>query len=256
MTVDLFYRVVGDGFPLIILHGVFGNSDNWLTLSKKLSENFKVISVDARNHGQSPHHELFNYEIMAYDLKQLLDTLNLKKVHLMGHSMGGKTAMIFAKLFPQYIDRLIIVDIAPKFYPVHHTHIIQAMQAINIEKIIKISDADDLLKTHLPLKSLRDFLLKNIKRVSDGYHWKINLPVIAANLNQIGIDTSDFNFDAPTLFIKGSDSDYIKEDDIEAIKTQFRIVKVVTIKNAGHWVQSEQPTAFLEVVNNFLLQLT
>ncbi len=245
------YKEIGEGKPLIILHGLFGSSDNWITIGRKLGETRKVWLLDQRNHGDSPHSNVFNYEALASDLKEFVDEHSIRNFDLIGHSLGGKTAMLFATQYP--IDSLIVVDIAPKQYPVHHDTIIEGLKSIGLQSIKSRTDADNALAEHVPLAGVRQFLLKNLKRTPQGFGWKINLDAIQDQIEEVGKGLpSDAKFDKPTLFIRGGMSNYVIEDDMGLIQSHFPMAKLSTVKGASHWVHAEKPEAFLEEVNKFL----
>jgi pimeloyl-ACP methyl ester carboxylesterase len=236
------------------LHGLFGSSDNWLTLGKQFAESHQVILPDLRNHGQSPHSDHWEYDVMADDIYELVSSLGFEKIILMGHSMGGKTAILFADKFPGLIAKLIIVDIAPRSYPVRHQKIIDGLLSIDLRTIGSRKEADSQLARFVPELGIRQFLLKNLDRDDDGaFVWKINLPVIHDHLENVGaatIPTSEIK--APTLFIRGIKSDYVTDEDIMEIRNHFADVTVESMGNAGHWLHAEQPEAFLKTVTGFL----
>ena len=248
------YKEMGEGPPLMILHGLFGSLDNWLTIGKKLADNHHVILVDQRNHGQSFHHPNFTYAAIADDLNHLVEHLGLQQPILMGHSMGGKTIMKFSQAHPEKFNRLIVVDIAPKSYPVHHEHILQAYHSVNLSSIEKRSDAEDQLKSSIKEVGVRQFLLKNLQRDKQGsFSWKINLPVIEKNIEKIGEGLPQETIsDRPVMFVRGEKSDYVRDDDMELVRNIYPSAQLVTVKNAGHWIHAEQPGTFLEIVNRFI----
>ncbi len=251
----LFFRKSGEGKPIIILHGVFGSSDNWFSISKAIAEKgFAVYALDARNHGQSPRSEIFGYEWMAEDLHEFIQDHQLQDAIIIGHSMGGKTVMHFAMKYPSLFDKLIVVDIAPKFYPAHHSHIIQGLQAIDLETLASRQEAEKTLAMHVSNIGERQFLLKNLYRTETGkFDWRINLPVLSREIYQIGGDFTDTQVvEKPILFIRGSESGYIFDEDISMIQEIFPLASVLTIQGAGHWVQAEKPEAFVEAVIQFI----
>lgn len=265
---ELNYRKIGSGHPLVILHGLYGSGDNWLTIGKSLSDICEVYLVDQRNHGDSPHDDEHNYEVMMQDLKAFLDRLGISKTMIMGHSMGGKVAMRFAMEYPGMISRLIIVDISPGSYldtesKGHikiHKEIIQAMINLDTDGLENLSDADERLAEGLPDERLRKFLMKNLgKRENGKYFWKINLPVLLDNLESVsdGLDEEKLKQSEissfPVLFIRGENSDYIGEEDKELIKDIFPLSNMVTLKNSGHWLHAEHPESFSEIVKRFIL---
>lgn len=250
----LFYRQLGGkGQPIVILHGLFGSSDNWLTQAKLLADHYRVYLVDQRNHGQSPHSDTFNYDVLADDLHEFLITNSISDPILIGHSMGGKTAMKFATAHPELISRLIIVDIAPKNYPVKHDTILEGLKALPVDKIQSRNEADGLLARYVPEADVRQFLLKNLQRKQDGgFDWKINLPSLDKNIESIGEGIiGDFKFEKPSLFIRGKHSNYVEDADLDYIKKVFPQSSLVTL-DAGHWVQAEKPKEFVEVAIKFL----
>ena len=250
---NLFFRESGQGNPLVILHGLFGSSDNWFTLAKTFSQHFKVYLVDQRNHGQSPHSDEFNYKLLAEDLEHFLISHSIANPVIIGHSMGGKTAMNLAVKRPDSIDKLIVVDIAPKSYPVHHDHILDGLEAINLNKLTSRTEADQILSQFIPEPDVRQFLLKNLSRKPDGgFEWKINLKAIDHHIEEIGEGMQyTGKFEKPTLFIKGAKSNYYANGDEELIKLIFPKSTFSTL-DTGHWVQAEKPVEFANTVTEFL----
>ncbi len=249
----LFYREYGAGQPLIILHGFMGSSDNWLPQAKMLSEHYQVWVIDQRNHGQSPHSEVFDYKALSEDILEFIQEHKLENPIILGHSMGGKAAMNFALVHPDMLDRLIVVDIAPKAYEVRHDYIVEGLKAVPIDAIQTRQEADEELAKHLSNEAVRQFLLKNLMRKPEGgFGWRINLPVIEKNIEVIGGKLIfDGSFEKRTLFIRGVKSDYIVEGDQEVIKNIFPNATLVCM-DTGHWVQAEKPVEFVHVVLNFL----
>ena len=249
------YRIVGEGKPLIILHGLFGSSDNWQTHAKRFGEYFQVILVDQRNHGHSPWSEEFSYDLLANDLKELLDDLSLTHIHLLGHSMGGKTAMRFAQLYPDYIEKLIVVDIGIKKYPMHHTDILNGIHAVNTSAMDSRSVAESLLMPHVPVDGTRYFLLKNLYWKEKGVlAWRMNVPVLEREMEHILAPLPHEEVMIQTLFIRGALSNYILDEDISDLEDLFPDSDLVTIDNAGHWVHAEAPELFMNTVLEFLLR--
>ncbi|HEY0742829.1 MAG TPA: alpha/beta fold hydrolase [Chryseosolibacter sp.] len=251
----LFFREQGQGQPMIIMHGIFGSSDNWLTQAKILSEKYRVLSLDLRNHGQSPHDDTFDYPSMANDLLLFIQQHNLQNPIVIGHSMGGKVAMNFAVAHPDMLDRLIVVDIAPRPYNLEHYVIIDGLKAIPIGSISSRNEADGALVPYVPEPDVRLFLLKNLQRKPEGgFSWKINLPVIDKNLSNIGLDLQfTGTFDKPTLFIRGGRSKYVHDKDMTRIKEIFPQATLETL-DTGHWVQAEKPREFVDLVLKWLTQ--
>jgi esterase len=252
--VKLFFREYGNGQPIVILHGLFGSSDNWLTQAKLLSgAGYKVFTVDLRNHGQSPHDDEFDYRAMVKDLESLFDQLNLNNATLIGHSMGGKAAMNFSLAHPEKIARLIVVDIAPRYYDLEHYLIADGLAAVPISTVSSRNEADDVLETFVSDAGTRQFLLKNLQRKPEGgFSWKINLPVIREKLKNIGEDlVFEGTFDKPVLFIRGANSSYVLDADFRRIQEIFPLAKLETL-DTGHWVQAEKPKEFVQVVTSWL----
>ena len=252
---NLYYRSLGEqGKVIIILHGLFGSSDNWLTVGKKLSEHHRVYLLDQRNHGQSFHDDDFTYDAMALDLHQFVQKNKIKNFVLIGHSMGGKVAMQYASRNSIEIETLIVVDIAPKYYPVHHQDILSSLASINLETLKSRNEANQLLSKNVPEAGTRQFLLKNLGRDTLGkFRWKINLTGITQGIENVGEALSvDAHFDGPTLFIRGAKSNYILDTDFAASKVHFPDSALATIPDAGHWVHAEQPEKLLTTIEEFI----
>lgn len=252
---ELFFKQYGEGPPLVILHGLLGASGNWHTLASKVfGAHFTVYAVDQRNHGRSPHDDRFDYEAMADDLRLFLDRHALEAVHLIGHSMGGKTAMHFARAYPGRVRRLVVVDIAPKAYPPHHLDLIDALRGVDLSTATSRQDVDAALARRIPSVPVRQFLLKNLSYDSDAgrYFWQVNLDVIARHYDRINeAPAPERPFEGPTLFIRGAKSSYVAEDDLPLIHEYFPHADLVTV-DAGHWVHAEAPEAFADAVLAFL----
>jgi esterase len=249
----LFFRVYGEGHPIIILHGLFGSSDNWLPQAKILSAKYKVFVVDQRNHGQSPHDDTFDYQAMVDDLSEFIDDHQIIDPIILGHSMGGKTAMNFALAHPDKIQKLIVADIAPRAYDLEHYIIVDGLNAIPIKEITSRAEADQSLSAYVHEPDTRQFLLKNLQRKAEGgFSWKINLPVISQKLANVGVDLLYTGvFEKPTLFVRGGKSSYIRDEDRARIKQIFPKSSLVTL-DTGHWVQAEKPQEFVDVVMQWL----
>ena len=248
-------NILGEGKPFLFLHGFLGMSDNWKTLGTKFSENkYQVHLIDQRNHGRSFRDDVFNYEVMVEDLKQYCDHYNLKDIILLGHSMGGKTAMLFATMYPQMVSKLIIADIAPRFYPTHHDQILKGLSSLDFDALKSRSEADDLLSQYVSDFGTRQFLLKNVYWEEKGkLGLRINLEVLKNNVEEVGEALPiSHNFSGDTLFLRGDTSEYIALSDETLIKMQFPNSIIVTIENAGHWLHAENPTDFYDQVLRFL----
>jgi len=250
----LYHKSRGDGKTLIILHGLFGSSDNWQSIARKLAKQFRVITVDQRNHGRSFHHQRFDYDVMAEDLEQLYHHLGLEEAVLAGHSMGGKTAMKFALKNPDLVSRLVVVDIGPKYYPVHHDVITDALCTLEINDTDSREDLDNKLSRDIPNPAVRQFLLKNLERdESNRLKWRINLPVIKKNLEKVGEEIkSSRPFTGPALFIAGALSNYIQPEDEPGIRALFPKANIAYLKNAGHWIHADAPEQFIELLSTFI----
>jgi esterase len=252
----LYFRQTGETGPaIVILHGVFGSSDNWLTISKAITaKGYRVFALDQRNHGQSPRADDHDYQNMASDLHEFLIDQGLEKPILVGHSMGGKAVMQYAMSYPGTFAKLVVVDIAPKFYPVHHADLIRGLKAIDLTSLTNRNEADAILSQYEPILAVRQFLLKNLYRNEHGqFAWRLNLPVIERELHGIGEElTNPRIVTDPTLFIRGSESPYILDEDIPTIKRIFPNAQIEVIQGAGHWVQAEKPVEFVEVLMKFI----
>jgi len=248
----LHYRKYGKGQPIVILHGLFGSSDNWQTLGKKFAENFEVYLVDQRNHGHSPKSNEFNYQLLSDDLYKLITDLELENIILIGHSMGGKTVMHFAQQHPTFIEKLIVVDIGPKAYPMHHNTALEGLNSLDLSIIKSRSQADKQLSKYIKDIGVKQFLLKNLFWVKKGQlDWRINIPVLEDKMPNIISAIPDEIVDTPTLFIRGEKSNYIVEDDFQNIYDQFPNSEIETIYDVGHWVHAENPFSFYNIVMDF-----
>jgi esterase len=251
----LFYRKFGEGQPFIILHGLFGQSDNWNTLAKQISEEgYEVYAVDQRNHGLSPHSTIWDYHSMSKDVEELVTDLNLENCILLGHSMGGKTAMQFAIEHSTRLDKLIVADIAPRYYSPHHQSVLKGLLAIDFKIIKTRKEAEQLLSEHIDDNGTRQFLLKNIYWKDNGeMDWRFNLTVINKKIENVGeAIQSNGSCETPTLFVRGEKSDYILDSDLDLIKEIFPRSYVETVPNAGHWIHAEQPALFFKCIMNFI----
>jgi esterase len=254
---NLFYRKLGAGKPLFILHGLFGSSDNWQTLGKKFAENFEVYLIDQRNHGQSAHTNDWSYAFMSDDILQIIEENKLPKISVIGHSMGGKAAMQFAMMHPSLLEKLIVVDIAPKYYPVHHTLILDALLSLDLTKIASRKEAESILAQKIKNQGELQFLLKNLywkDMQNNVLAWRFNLDVIASKIEIVGEEqnAAAHPVEVPTLFIRGEKSNYIQNTDFASIHASFPNAGIETISAAGHWVQAEQPLHFYDAVLGFL----
>lgn len=248
-------KIIGEGKPLLILHGYFGMSDNWKTLGNQFAKDFQVHLIDQRNHGRSFHEDDFNYELLADDLYNYIEHYELENVFLVGHSMGGKTAMTFATKYPTYVEKMIVVDISPKAYAPHHNAILAGLNSIDfsLQNTRKLVEAQ--LTNYISDWGVRQFLLKNVYWKDKGQlDFRFNLKSLTQNNNEVGnaLHANAF-FDKPTLFLKGQRSGYITEEDQLIIQKHFPIFQIREIANAGHWLHAENPNDFFKAVCDFLV---
>lgn len=252
---ELYYREFGQGHPLLILHGLFGFSDNWQTIAKSLSEHHLVVTPDLRNHGRSHWADSHTYADMADDIQAFLESHWMFTASVVGHSMGGKVAMQLALNHPDRVDKLVVVDIAPGQATDNHSDIFQALTDLDLSKLSTRQEADEFLAARIADFGTRQFLLKNITRNPDGgFAWKMNLPALRRAYADILAPVSGEPFDKPALFVRGSRSNYIKDADFALIRTLFPRAELVTIEGAGHWVHADKPAELLAVLRNFLDQ--
>lgn len=251
---SLHSQILGKGKAFVILHGFLGMSDNWRTLGKKFSEDgYEIHLLDQRNHGRSFHSDEFSYELMVEDLKNYCDQQDLDEIILLGHSMGGKTAMLFATTYPNMVSKLIVADISPKAYPPHHQDILKALEMLDFSKINSRDDAEQMLSEYIKIKSVRLFLLKNLFRKNDSYALRLNLPVLAEKIEEVGKALArNTKFEGDVLFLSGEKSGYIESLDELIIHQHFPKATIKTISNAGHWLHAENPQDFYRNVKDFL----
>jgi len=252
---ELHYTSDGEGEPLVVLHGLFGSGRNWQSHVRQFASRFRVINVDLRNHGQSFHADEMNYPAMATDVAALLQQLELESCRVLGHSMGGKVAITLAFNHPALVARLVIADIAPVSYLHHYDDLIDPILALPLDQIESRTQADHLLRPHIPEDSLRVFLMQNLVRQADGWRWRVNWRTIQRDMEYLtGFDEmpADWRVDVPTLFIRGARSDYIGDTEIEVIRQRFGDVEIATIENAGHWLHAENPAEFSRKVLGYL----
>lgn len=254
---NLFFRNFGSGKPLIIIHGLFGSSDNWMPFGKKFAENgFEVFAIDLRNHGRSPHSDEFSYSILKDDINNFLIHHNIKKPDIIGHSLGGKLTMDFALSYPDLLNKIIIVDISlRKYFPTsQQSLLVESMKSLHPENFKTLKEIDNKLSEKIPEKSIRNFIIKNLyKNEKQSFSWKINLEVLLKNSGEMLMDFNNKNtFKKPSLFIRGGNSDYISEEDIPKLKYHFPNYRFITIEGATHWVHADKPREFIETVLGFL----
>ena len=254
-TVPMHTRVLGpEGAPdLIVLHGLLGTSDNWQTLARGWSNDFRVWLPDARNHGRSPHHPDHSYAAMAADLGAFLDAHGIERASLLGHSMGGKTVLQYALHHPHRVNRLVVADMAARAYPVHHDHILDTLLEAPVAAAAERTEVEAFIADRLGDPVVVAFLMKGLSRNPEGgFSWRANLPVLRAHLADIvaGIQLSINTL--PTLLIYGGKSDYVGPDDLAAFDAQFMQLSTHCIAQAGHWLHAECPDEFARVVGDFL----
>jgi esterase len=262
----LFFRKYGNGPPLFILHGLYGSSDNWVTIARSLSENFTVYLPDQRNHGQSPHSDTHDYDSMCQDLLELTRELKINTFFLAGHSMGGKVAVNFALKWPEKIYSLIIIDISPfrssdkeSRFRNEHKHILESVLSMDLSNIRTRNEAETLISQKIESEKTRSFILKNLQRTGEqSFSWRMNVKSLFDNLEKIvdGLPRPTRETESvtgfPVTFIRGENSDYLPSAEAEAIQKLFPAAVIVTVKNAGHWVHAERPDAIIEI---FLKQI-
>ncbi len=237
------------------MHGLFGSGRNWQSLARALSQDFEVVNVDLRNHGQSFHADEMNYAVMADDVAALLDHLGLDACRLLGHSMGGKVAMSLALMHPALVARMVVADIAPVAYFHHYDDLIEPILALPLETLESRAQAEQLLRQNIPEDQLRSFLLQNLVRVADRWQWRVNWRVIQRDMEWLTgfIDLPrDWRIEIPTLFLRGDRSDYVGEAEIEVVHAHFDAAEIATVEEAGHWLHAEQPQRFIELVFDYL----
>ncbi|MEY2739226.1 MAG: hypothetical protein RL259_1135 [Bacteroidota bacterium] len=240
-------RIEGEGSPLLIIHGFLGMSDNWKSIATQFAKDgFQVHSLDLRNHGKSFHSEVFNYDVMVEDVKKYIDFHQLSDCILLGHSMGGKVAMLFATTYPNIVSKLIVADIGPKYYAPHHQSILAGLNAVDFELQKSRGEVEEILAHYIPDFGTRQFLMKNVYwQTPDQLNFRFNLPVLTTTIEVIGTALPfDKTFQKPTLFLRGEKSDYILDRDSEIILHHFPAATLITIDNAGHWLHAENPKDF------------
>ncbi len=251
---QLHFKESGQGRAVILLHGLFGSADNWHHIALRLAEHFQVFALDQRNHGRSPHSDEMNYQLMASDVEKFFVTRGIDSAFVIGHSMGGKTAMQFALQFSNRVDRLVVADMAPRAYAPAHEKIIAALLALDLSKFQAREQIETALEPEIPKLVLRRFLLKNLGRnAAGGFFWKINLRGLSGNYFHLRQPVSALvPFAKPALFIRGGKSNYVNDADEPLIRELFPQSEIKTIAEAGHWVHADKPEEFLRLVSEFL----
>lgn len=251
----MFSRIEGTGKPLLIIHGFLGMSDNWKSYSSLyVDEGFQVHILDLRNHGKSFHSDEFNYDVMSNDVLDYCNFHNLDKVSIIGHSMGGKVAMLFATTYPERMDKLVVADIGPKYYAPHHQDIFAGLNAIDFSTKPDRTSVEETLYPFIPDFGTRQFIMKNLYWIEPGQlAFRFNLKVFNENIEVIGTKLpEDALFEKPTLFIRGGNSKYILDADLPEIEKHFPNYQLATIPNVGHWLHAENPKLFFEETARFL----
>jgi len=252
----LFYRHFGNGSPVIILHGLFGQSDNWVTVGRRIADQFTVYIPDQRNHGQSPHAPVHTYPALSDDLLEFMEEHHLERTTLIGHSMGGKAAMTFALEYPERVEKLVVIDISPRKYPERniHTRVITEMLSIDMDSVASRGEVEGILEQKIADQRIRMFILKNLYyKVHGKLGWRLNLEAINHNLEYLFDSiTSNTFYPGPTLFIKGGKSDYILEEDYPQIAKLFPQAIVKTIPGASHWLHADAPEELCFLLSSFL----
>ena len=251
----LFFRKSGEGKPLIILHGLFGMSDNWMTISRQLSESGNTVyATDARNHGRSGRSDEFNYAVMSADILELMDDENIESATVIGHSLGGKTAMWLACEHPSRVAGLVVADMATRNYPPHHQQIIAAIESMDFNEVKTRREAESKLREMLSDEGYVQFLLKNIYwDENENLNWRFYFDGIKKNISEVGIALPEnYHYSGKTLFLRGAKSGYINDADIIEIRKHFPSAKVETIPGAGHWIHAENPSGFMASLKKFL----
>ena len=253
---NLFFHSYGtSGTPLIILHGLLGSSDNWHTLGKMFGARFHVFTLDARNHGRSPHTDEMSYPAMADDVREFMQQHGLQTAHLLGHSMGGKTAMQLALTHSDLVDKLVVVDIAPRAYDRQHDYIFDAITSLNLSGMSSRQEISAAFSDTIPSETTRQFVMKNLARDDSGaFSWKLNLDTILRHYAEINsaLDSAK-RFEKPTLFVKSNKAGYITQEDEPSIKQMFPQAQIVGL-DVGHWIHAEAPEEFARIVLDFLLK--
>ena len=252
----LFFREFGEGQPVIILHGLFGQSDNWVTVGRRISDQFHVYIPDQRNHGQSPHTSVHSFPAMADDLAELIEEHHIENPILIGHSMGGKVAMTYALENPGLVKKLVVIDISPRKYPerITHTQVISEMMGIDLESIATRTEVEKILDSRISDPRIKMFILKNLYyKIHGKLAWRLNLEAINQSMDLLFDGISGENqYTGPALFIRGGKSDYVLDSDIPLIKSMFPEALIKTISGASHWVHADAPEELCLLLSGFL----
>lgn len=252
MIVPLFHRSAGSGTPIVVLHGLLGSADNWGTIGKALSADHLVVLTDARDHGRSPHSDAVSYPLMAADVRALVTELGLRDIVLVGHSMGGKTAMTFAQQWPELLKHLVVIDIAPRDYPRgNQAGILEALRTSDLANKTSRAEVEAHLATHIPEPGVVAFLMKSLYwEAPEKLAWRFNVELLERELPNIMRGLEPTIVQVPTTFVRGGQSDYIGRADLPAIQELFPQSTVETVPYAGHWVQAQAPEEVMTVIRN------
>jgi len=250
----LHFRAYGAGPPVMILHGLFGSSDNWHSISTKLGAQYKVFAVDLRNHGQSPRSDEISYGAMAADLGELINDQSVDRISIIGHSLGGKVAMQFALSWPEQVEKLVVVDMAPRSYPPHHDYIFKALLTLDLASFKTRQEIDRAIAAQIPQATVRQFLLKSLQRDQSGaFYWRINLPALYNHYAGLSAALpTNKTCNRPALFLKGEKSDYIRSEDEPMIRELFPQAEIRMLPGAGHWLHADVPESFFRNVQEFI----
>lgn len=253
---ELAYQDIGQGQPVVILHGLFGAAKNWNSIAKQMARSYRILTLDLRNHGSSPWADTMSYPEMAQDVVEFLDQRGLDKATIVGHSMGGKVAMTMALQAPERVERLVVADIAPVKYPrlVFRSYV-EKLQSVDLSQVKRRNEVDPLIADVIESPAVRAFLLGNLENTSEGLRWMVNLEALGREMDTIGgvpAIRPDSKYDGDTLFINGGASDYVLSSHHQLIRHLFPKVQFHTIEGAGHWVHAEKPHDFMNVLSEFL----
>lgn len=255
MSLPLHFQIIGSGHPIVVLHGLFGSGTNWRSFARSIADRRQVHLIDLRNHGRSPHSDEMSYPLMAADLFAYMDRHSIQTATLLGHSMGGKVAMLAALQAPARVSDLVVVDIAPVAVGHDHLPYIRAMQSIDLEGVTRRETASEMLSAAIPDAGLRHFLLQNLERVNGGFRWRLHLAALAANmpaLRDFPLDDGRARYRGPALFVRGEKSDYVSNRHHDVILEHFPAAEITTVTGAGHWLHAEKPEKFAQAVKSFL----
>lgn len=249
MTLNV--RKAGQGEPVVLIHGLFGSLENLGAVARVLAEDFTVYSLDLPNHGRSSHADSMSLQSMSDEIASWMDQVRLSNAHFFGHSLGGKAAMEVALNDSDRVNKLVVADIAPVKYPPHHNAVFEGLLAVRPEELTSRTEADKILEEHVPEIAVRSFLLKNLVKTPEGFSWRMNLPVIHREYEDLITGNREGSFSGPTLFLKGGNSDYIQEQHREAIVSRFPAVELKVVANTGHWLHAEKPDVVSKIVSRF-----